>query len=63
MEITSEVLKQLQPAELKLMEKQACASCPHAVWHVAGKDALQNYCMLMHSLIDDQITACDGPTK
>ena len=50
-------------AGLETLPKTACVGCPNAVWHMVRdgkKDNLQVFCRLMHALIDQPMTVCDG---
>lgn len=38
----------------------ACANCQNAVWHHLVQGDLRLYCRVMHVLIDEQLTECDG---
>ena len=48
------------------LEKQpdtVCASCPNALWQslqIKGKPGVRVYCTLMHVLVDELLTDCDG---
>ena len=56
--IRSATLKQI-----KALPETACAGCPNAVWHLilkGKKEELRVFCLLMHALIDEPLTACDG---
>ncbi|GAB1255395.1 hypothetical protein Defa_28820 [Desulfovibrio sp. TH_2024_36128] len=56
--IRSATLKQV-----KALPETACVSCPNAVWHLilkGKKEELRAFCLLMHALIDEPLTACDG---
>lgn len=49
--------------EVQALPETACVGCPNAVWHIAlkgRKEHLRVFCRLMHALIDDLLTSCDG---
>lgn len=40
-----------------------CATCPNAIWQslqIKAKPGVRAYCTLMHALVDDLLTDCDG---
>lgn len=55
--IRSATLKQA-----KALPETACVGCPNAVWHLlkGKKEELRIFCLLMHALIDEPLSACDG---
>ncbi len=56
--IRSATLKQI-----KALPETACADCPNAIWHLilkGKKEELRVFCLLMHALIDEPLSACDG---
>ena len=49
--------------QVKALPQAVCVGCPNAVWHLVrmgNKEHLRVYCLLMHALIDDMMTLCDG---
>lgn len=48
------------------MEKNpatVCAACPNAIWQSLlhkAKPTARAYCTLMHVLVDEELTDCDG---
>ena len=38
----------------------ACANCQNAVWHHLVQGDLRLYCRVMHVLVDEMLTECDG---
>ena len=54
----SRTLEQLAPGHYP---DTVCTSCPNAVWHAyKGKTKPLPYCLVMHTVIDADLTACDG---
>jgi len=40
-----------------------CAACPNAIWQSLlhkGKPTVRVYCRLMHVLVDQELSDCDG---
>ena len=49
--------------QVKALPETVCVGCPNAIWQLAlhgKKEHLQVFCLLMHALIDELMTACDG---
>lgn len=47
-------------ASLESYPNSVCTHCRSAVWHITEAQNLRVYCRLMHSLVDENLIACDG---
>lgn len=45
---------------LGLSPDSICANCQHAVWHQTAPRNVRIFCLLMHVLVDEPLTLCDG---
>ena len=48
---------------LEKRPETVCATCPNAIWQslqIKAKPGVRVYCTLMHVLVDDLLTDCDG---
>ena len=62
-ENTSTTPRSLTLDQLEVSPKTACVGCQNAVWHIANTkkgESLRVFCQLMHAIIDETMTVCDG---
>ena len=50
---------------LNISPKTVCVDCQNAVWQsptpaLKGAPTVRVYCRLMHALVDENLTSCDG---
>ena len=67
----SNATRSLTLDQLETLPETACVNCPNTVWHLVFKEEKKNskegpkenlrvFCLLMHALIDERLTLCDG---